>query len=69
MRFESFDTVHNRHRKHFFVAHPSHAHRPCPLEAMFFLLMCTTGLVEIVNIAGITDTDARHTQGMCSIEL
>ena len=33
---------------------------PTVLQAVFFLLMCTTGLVEIVNIAGLIDADARH---------
>ena len=30
--FESFGTVHGCHKKHLFLAHRGHAHRPCPLH-------------------------------------
>ena len=37
---------------------------PTVVQAMFFLLIHTTGLVDIVNIVGLIDADARHARGM-----
>ena len=56
----------------------SHAYRPCLLQAMCFLLMCTTGLgkgrqqtnVDHINTAPAQiDTDAACEVRMCSREL
>ena len=43
-------------------------HRTWPLQAMCSLLMCTIGLVEMVNPAGLVYfADARCALGMCFI--
>ena len=49
--FNSSNEAHECHKINdvFWLAHRSHAHRPYPLQAMCFVLMRTTGLVEIVN--------------------
>ena len=47
----------------------NHTHRLCPLQAMCFLFMCTTGLVEIINIAGLLISLCRwmQMQGACGV--
>ena len=71
--FESFGTAHEHHEQHLLVTY-NHTHGPFPLQAICFLLLHTTGLVEIINgtaSLGIlngcnasTSADARYVWGM-----
>ena len=81
--FDSFGTAHERHKKCVFVSHAYWPHLLGLLQAMCFLLMCTTHLAYVgkgcqqthtctcrsMLLLQLSDTCRCNARGMCSGEL